>query len=400
MLVRSRIVKLYKVTVTSHRVSTGAYILRYPLPSRVLKPTTPSSNSTITLPPTPKYRLTRPFLSSAVMQSRYAAAHENLAGPGDARPTWSDILRDEGLEGKLSDKVVLITGCSAGIGIETAKAMASTGARVLCTVRNTKKGEDALADILKPGQVELVMMDMNSLESVRTAAKEVLSKTQTLDIIINNAGIMAVPSLVKTVDGFESQFGTNHLAHFLLFQLLKPTLIASSTPAMQSRVICLSSSGHRAGPVQIGNYNFEKGSYSSWGAYGSSKTANIYMANEIERRYGSKGVHGLSVMPGGIMTGLQGHVPDSVKASWDEDVEIKNYMKSPAQGAATSVYAALSKEWEGRGGKYLEDCAEAPPVAPDGGSTAIGYAPHAYNVEDARQLWVDSCKMVGAPDDD
>lgn len=285
-------------------------------------------------------------------------------------------------------------------GIETAKAIAATGAKVFCTVRDVNKGEAALADILKPGRVELVKMDLNSLDSVRTAAKEVLSKTQTLNILINNAGIMAVPNIVKTADGFESQFGTNHLAHFLLFQLLKPILLASSTPQMNSRVVCLSSSGHRAGPVQMGNYNYEKGDYSPWTAYGSSKTANIYMANEIERRYGSKGLHGLSVMPGGIRTGLQEHVPDAVKESWDYDPEINNYMKSPAQGAATSVYAALSKEWEGKGGRYLEDCAEAPAVAPNGGATAGGYAAHAYNEKDAMQLWVDSCKMVGVEDDE
>lgn len=124
------------------------------------------------------------------------------------------------------------------------------------------------------------------------------------------------------------------------------------------------------------------------------------MANEIERRYESKGLHGLSVMPGGIRTGLQEQVPDAVKASWDYDPEVKNYMKSPAQGASTSIYAALAKEWEGRGGRYLEDCAEAPLVALSGGATAVGYAPHAYNEKDARQLWADSCKMVGVDDEE
>ncbi|KAL8726432.1 MAG: hypothetical protein Q9166_006710 [cf. Caloplaca sp. 2 TL-2023] len=341
----------------------------------------------------------RLFSTSTIMPSRYAAAFENPGGPGDARPTALDIVKDEGLEGKLSGKAVLITGCSSGIGIETAKAMAATGAKVFATARDIKKGESALADILKPGQVELVKMDLDSLDSVRAAVKQVLSKTRTLNILINNAGIMAIPNLVKTADGFESQFGTNHLAHFLLFELLKPTLLASSTPEMESRVICLSSSGHRAGPVQIGNYNFERGNYSPWAAYGSSKTANIYMANEIERRYGSKGLHGLSVMPGGIRTGLQGHVPDSVKASWDVDLEVKNYMKSPPQGAATSVYAALSKEWEGKGGRYLEDCSESPPVPAYGGATAVGYAPHAYDEKSAKKLWADSCKFVGVTDD-
>ncbi|KAL8788917.1 MAG: hypothetical protein Q9213_001440 [Squamulea squamosa] len=333
-------------------------------------------------------------------KSRYAAAHANPAGPNDARPTALDIVRDEGLEGKLSDKVVLITGCSSGLGIETAKTIAVTGAKVFCTVRDVKKGESALADILNPSQVILVKMDLSALDSVRSAAKSVLSQTQTLNILINNAGIMAVPNLVKTADGFESQFSTNHLAHFLLFQLLKPILLVSSTPEFNSRVVNLSSSGHRAGPLQIGNYNFENGRYSLWAAYGSSKTANIYMANEIERRYGSKGLHGLSVMPGGIRTGIQENLPDAIKASWDTDLEIKNYMKSPAQGAATTVYAALSKEWEGRGGRYLEDCAESPPVGPSGGSTAVGYAPYAYDEISARKLWEDSCQMVGVADDD
>ncbi|KAL8665074.1 MAG: hypothetical protein Q9168_007776 [Polycauliona sp. 1 TL-2023] len=333
------------------------------------------------------------------MPSPYVAAHKNPAGPDDGRPSALKIVQDEGLEGKLADKVVLITGCSSGIGIETAKAIAATGAKVFCTARDIKKGESALADILKPEKVVLVNMDLNSLDSVRSAATSVLTQTSTLNILINNAGIMATPTMVKTVDGFESQFGTNHLAHFLLFELLKPTLLASATPDFNSRVVNLSSSGHRAGPVLIGNYNSENGNYSPWAAYGSSKTANIYMANEIERRYGSKGLHGLSVMPGGIRTGLQGNVSDSVKASWDENLEVKNYMKSPAQGAATSVYAAVSKEWEGRGGRYLEDCTESPPVASPGGATAGGYAPHAYEVEPARQLWADSCQMVGLADD-
>ncbi|KAL8679785.1 MAG: hypothetical protein Q9186_003950 [Xanthomendoza sp. 1 TL-2023] len=334
------------------------------------------------------------------MASRYATAHASPGGPGDARPTAMAIVKDEGLEDKLMDKVVLITGCSSGIGIETAKAMAATGAKVFCTVRDVQKGKTALASVLNPSQVILVTMDLNSLDSVRSAAQSVLSQTQTLNILINNAGIMAVPNLVKTADGFESQFGTNHLAHFLLFQLLQPTLVASSTPAFSSRVINLSSSGHRAGPVQMGNYNFENGKYSPWAAYGSSKTANIYMANEIERRYGSKGLHALSVMPGGIRTGLQGNIPDSVKATWDVDLEVKNYMKSPEQGAATSVYAAISEEWEGKGGRYLEDCAESVPVGPSGGSTAIGYAPYAYDVESAKKLWADSCKMVEVANDD
>lgn len=327
------------------------------------------------------------------MSSRYAAVHQNPKGPGDARPTALDIIKDEGLQGKLTDKVVLITGCSSGIGIETAKALNTTGAKLFLGVRDTGKGQAALSNILKPGHVELLKMDLNSLDSVRSAAEELKKKSKTLNILINNAGVMATPE-GKTADGFETQFGTNHLAHFLLFQLLKPTLLASSTPSFNSRVICLSSSGHRGAGIQFDNYSFEKGDYAPWTAYGQSKTANIYMANEIERRYGAKGLHGLSVMPGGIMTGLQVHVIDQLSAGLDA---ARHYMKSPEQGAATTVYAALSKEWEGKGGRYLEDCQESEKTE-DPSPLAVGYHPRAYNEEGEKKLWADSLKFVGMKD--
>lgn len=328
------------------------------------------------------------------MSSRYAAVHQNPKGPGDARPTALDIINDEGLQGKLTDKVFLITGCSSGIGIETAKALNSTGAKLFLGVRDTAKGQAALSDVLKPGRVELLKMDLNSLDSVRSAAENFKKKSKTLNILINNAGVMAPPE-GKTADGFETQFGTNHLAHFLLFQLLKPTLLASATPTFNSRVVCLTSSGHRGAGIQFDNYNFEKGDHSPWTAYGQSKTANIYMANEIERRYGAKGLHGLSVMPGGIMTGLQVHVKDQIAAMLEA---ARDYMKSPEQGAATTVYAALSKEWEGKGGRYLEDCQEAAEV--EGASPmAMGYHPRAYNEEGEKKLWADSLNFVGITDD-
>ena len=334
------------------------------------------------------------FSTTANMSSRYAAVHQNCKGPGDARPTALDIVKDEDLQGELTDKVVLITGCSSGIGIETAKALNATGAKLFLGVRDTAKGQAALSDILKPGHVELLKVDLNSLDSVRSAAEEFKTKSKTLNILINNAGVMATPE-GKTADGFETQFGTNHLAHFLLFQLLKPTLLASSTPGFNSRVVCLSSSGHRGAGIQFENYNFEKGDYTPWTAYGQSKTANIYMANEIERRYGPKGLHALSVMPGGIMTGLQVHVIDQLKAALDA---AKDHMKSPEQGAATTVYAALSKDWEGKGGRYLEDCQESEKTN-DPSPTATGYHPRAYNEEGEKRLWADSLQLVGLKDE-
>lgn len=329
------------------------------------------------------------------MPSRYSQAHVSPKGPDDARPSALQIIKDEGLEGKLADKVVLITGCSSGLGIETARAMSATGAQVFCCVRNVAKGEKALEGILEPGRVELLTLDLNSLESVRACAKDFLAKSDRLNILINNAGIMATPTLEKTKDGFEGQFGTNHLAHFLLFQLLKPTLLASSDPAFNSRVVALSSMGHRSGGIQFGNYSFEKGDYNEWVAYGQSKTANIYMANEIERRYGDRGLHALSLHPGGIATGLQVHMSEERKAQFQKDEKIRNYMKSPGQGAATTVYAAVSKDWEEKGGRYLEDCDEASENEP---GNVAGYAKWAYNEEDEKKLWADSCKMVGVDD--
>ena len=390
---------LYSVRPISRLLNTG-----HPLQST-------SRIASVTLTRTRPNRFIRPasnlphlpqavqsFSTSTInsMPGRYAEAHVSPQGSGDARPTALDIIKDEGLEGKLSDKVVLITGCSSGLGVETARAMSATGAKVYCTARDAAKGQKALEGVLEPGRVELLLLDLNSLESVRTCAKDFLSKSDKLNIIINNAGIMATPTNVKTADGFEGQFGTNHLAHFLLFQLLKPTLLASSTPQMNSRVVCVSSMGHRTSPPNFGDYNYDETEYSAWKAYGQSKTSNIYMANEIDRRYVSRGLHGFSLHPGGIATGLQTHMSKEQTAAFSADEKTRKYMKSIPQGAATSVYAAVSREWEGKGGRYLEDCDEGVPNQP---GHMEGYAAHAYNEEGEKRLWADSCKMVGVEDD-
>jgi NAD(P)-dependent dehydrogenase (short-subunit alcohol dehydrogenase family) len=209
---------------------------------------------------------------------------------------------------------------------------------------------------------------------------------------------MAVPE-GKTKDGFEMQFGVNHISHFYLFQLLKSTLLASSTPAFPSRVVSVSSFGHRGGPVRFDDYNFEKEPYDPFASYGQSKTANVYLANEIERRYGSKGLHATSLHPGGIWTGLQDHLPD-MKAM-DADPKVKAYMKNTEQGAATTVYAALSEEWKNKGGRYLSDCIEQPPFSHEDIMTIgdDGYAKWAYDAEAEGRLWRDSLKMVGMEDD-
>jgi NAD(P)-dependent dehydrogenase (short-subunit alcohol dehydrogenase family) len=328
--------------------------------------------------------------------SRYAEVHKNPQGPGDARPNAIQIIEDEGVKGKLEGKVIVITGCSSGIGIETARALSLTGARLYLTARDLNKGRTALEGILEHGRVELIEMDNLSFESVRKAAAEVLSKTNNqVNLLVANAGIMALPSLEYTVDGHEKQFGVNHLAHFLFFQLLKPALLASASPELSSRVVMLSSSGHNmAGINESDNYNYQKGEYSDIPAYGQSKTANIYMSNAIERKYGSKGLHSTSVHPGVIHTGLSQHMDPDILAAMGTEPDLGLSMKSVEQGAATTVWAAIGKEWENKGGQFLSDVNTTTLTNTDK-FWKMGHAAWAYDAEKENRLWEDSLKIVG-----
>ena len=335
--------------------------------------------------------------------SRYAKAYENCTGPGDTRPTALDIIRDEALVNKLTGKTALVTGANTALGLETARALHAAGMTVYVAARSVEKGEVAIKDIQasnpsNDAPLHVLELSLDSFASVRKAASGFLSRSKQLNILVCNAGVMATPE-GRTADGFETQFGTNHLGHFLLFALLKDTLLASSTPQFHSRVIAVSSVGHRAGGVLIGDYNFESTPYEPWRAYGQAKTAHIYMANEIERRYGAAGLHALSLHPGGIQTNLQQHVDPAVAEDWDKDRRI---WRSIEQGAATAVYAAISKEWEGKGGRYLADCVEKGPMVPGNPMVVFGdegYAPWAFDEESAKKLWEDSCRFVGVEDD-
>ncbi|PGG99932.1 hypothetical protein AJ79_08369 [Helicocarpus griseus UAMH5409] len=333
--------------------------------------------------------------------SRYAAVHANSQGPGDSRPTALQIVKDEGMEGRLEGKVAVVTGVSSGLGIETVRALAATGATLYLTARNLDKAKSALSDIFQKEKMTLVQMDQESLESVRNAAKSILAKTSKVNILINNAGIMGVPELQRTVDGYEAQFVTNHLSHFLLFQLLNPALLGATSPEFQSRVVTVSSSAHRMGGINPSdNYNYEKGGYNPYGAYAQSKTANIYMANEIERRFGSDGLHATSVHPGGAMTGLSRYAPPGYVEGLMQKPEVMKVVKTPEQGAATTIWAAVGKEWEGRGGRYLSECAEAQAGAEDGSPETSDYTSHTYAPEKEARLWKDSLKLVGLPVDE
>ncbi|TDZ15977.1 WW domain-containing oxidoreductase [Colletotrichum orbiculare MAFF 240422] len=331
--------------------------------------------------------------------SRYTDVHTNPNGPGDARPTALQIIKDAGVEGTLKGEVIVITGTSSGIGIETARALATTGATLFLTARDVAKAQSALAGFWDPARMEIIEMDQEKLSSVRCAAAAILAKTSKVHVLVNNAGIMAIPDLRYTAEGHELQFGTNHLSHFLFFKLLEPALLASASAARPSRVVSLSSSAHNVhGLNDSANYNFQRGGYDATVAYGQSKTANIYMANEIERRYGKRHLHATSVHPGLISTGLTRHMPPDAFKGMEH---LYPTMKSVEQGAATSVWAAVGKEWEHAGGKYLVNCAVAEPsVEGDDKLTMTGYAPFAYDTEEAKRLWADSLKIVGLPDEE
>ena len=292
----------------------------------------------------------------------------------------------------LSGKVAVITGGASGIGLETTRALLHAGARVLVAVRDPARAATALATLeAQPDQLETVTLDLASLASVRAAAAQVLAMTPVVHLLFNNAGIMATP-FGHTEGGFETQFGTNHLGHFLFTTLLMPALIA----AAPARVVVLTSSGHRRSDVHLDDPNFERRPYEKWSAYGQSKTANSLFAVELTRRYQEQGVTANAVHPGGIMTNLQRFLPreEQLAMGWmDEQGNLNPLFKTPEQGAATSVWAAVGSELEGVGGLFLEDVGES---LPEGAALPFtGYMPYARDPQTARALWTLSEELVG-----
>ncbi|KAH0528986.1 hypothetical protein TsFJ059_003793 [Trichoderma semiorbis] len=334
---------------------------------------------------------------TTVATSRYAEAHAKQHGPGDERPTALQIVKDEQREGNMTDKVVFITGCSSGLGVETARAMKATGATVFVTARNLEKAKEALGDILNGDRIHLLKLDLESFDSVRSCVNEFKSMSSSLNIIIENAGIRHVP-FGRTRDGFEKHWGTNHLSHFLLLELLRPMLLASSTPDFCSRAIIVSSTAHRNAPMDFSDLNWEKRKYVPSVAYGQSKLANVYTASEIERRYGAQGLHAWSVHPGGIRTGLQAPSTFDIK---DWLVVIKsgpmatlNTMMNAEQGASTSVWAALSRDLEGQGGKYCERNRFSEPLKKGWKMIDPGHAEWCYDEKAAARLYDLSLKEI------
>ena len=292
----------------------------------------------------------------------------------------------------LSGRTAVITGGASGIGLETTRALLAAGARVLVAVRDPARAAEALAGLeARPGQLDVTELDLASLASVRAAAGRLLASTPQLHLLVNNAGTMATP-FGQTTDGFETQFGTNHLGHFLFTTLLMPALLA----AAPARVVALTSIGHRRSDVHLDDPNYRARPYEKWEAYGQSKTANSLFAVELTRRYGAQGVTANAVHPGGIMTNLQRFLPreEQIAMGWmDEQGNLNPGFKTPEQGAATSVWAAVGSELDGIGGLYLEDVGEALPFDPARPFT--GYQPYARDPQTAQALWTLSEDLVG-----
>ena len=296
-----------------------------------------------------------------------------------------ETTTDEVLAGfDLADKVAVVTGSTTGLGRETARALGAHGAHVICTGRTQDKADETVAglgDALSgaPISAEGVALQLDSLHSVRSATDVILERHPRIDILVANAGVMACP-LGRTIEGFELQFGTNHLGHFLFTGRLLPALVAAPSP----RIVNLSSGGHRIAGIDWDDPNFHERPYEKWQAYGQSKTANILHALELQHRYARAGLLALSVHPGVIGTDLSRHLSrEDLEGLRSRSTEVATRRKSIPAGAATSVWAATAPELADRGGSYLEDCGIGTP------------ADYAVDPASASRLWDLSEELVG-----
>ena len=302
----------------------------------------------------------------------------------------AETTADQVLEGiDLTGKSVLITGGTSGLGEESARAMAAKGAQVTITVRNMEKAEQVAARILAEteSKIEVEELELASFASIRAFAKRILEREETIDILILNAGVMACPHS-KTADGYELQFGTNHLGHFLL------TCLIASKISDGGRIVSLSSSGHQFSPVVFEDLQFEKREYHRWAAYGQSKTANALFAVGLNDRLASRNIEAFSLHPGAILTELGRHLTEEDVAMYQERVENGTLpIKSIPAGAATQVLAATAPELAGRGGSFLADC-HICPIDDEADSFTVVRS-YAVDPDTADRLWRVSEEMVG-----
>jgi NAD(P)-dependent dehydrogenase (short-subunit alcohol dehydrogenase family) len=322
-----------------------------------------------------------------------------MANVFGATSTTDDVLSGVNLQGKR----ILVTGVSAGIGVETARSLAAHGAHLVGAARDLIKAEVATAQVRTEaaengGSFELVELDLASLKSVRACADELVAKGEPFDVVIANAGVMATP-FGHTADGFETQFGTNHLGHFVLVNRIAPLM------GTGSRLINLSSSGHRFSNVDLDDPNFQRTPYEPFVAYGRSKTANILFAVAFDERGRERGVRASAVHPGGIQTELGRHLGQGQVQSMLEQMnkQLAAEGKAPfqwktiPQGAATSVWAGVVAPADGVGGQYCENCHVGQVVADDVIISAISEGVRAYALDSttAAALWEKSEEMVG-----
>jgi NAD(P)-dependent dehydrogenase (short-subunit alcohol dehydrogenase family) len=316
-----------------------------------------------------------------------------------ATSTTDDVLSGIDLRGKR----ILVTGVSAGLGVETARSLAARGANVVGAARDLDKAARAVAaarrDAAKgEGSIDLVSLDLASLQSVRACADTLLDEGKPFDVIIANAGVMATP-FGKTADGFETQFGTNHIGHFVLVNRLA-TLVRSG-----GRVVALASSGHRFANVDLDDPNFERTPYDPFVAYGRAKTANILFAVAFDQRHRARGVRAAAVHPGGIQTELARHMDegqmsgllDTINRQLASEGKAPFQFKTVPQGAATSVWAAVVASAEEVGGRYCENCHVSEVVADDVVITPVseGVRQYALDTANAEALWRKTEEMVG-----
>ena len=345
-----------------------------------------------------------PIIRNGLYGPRLLIIKEEILSKWNKDTTTNEIL--EGVD--LSGKKVLVTGASGGLGEETARALAAAGASVIMAARDSKKNAEAKERILASNSeaiLDLHELNLASLNDVRSSAEEFLGKNESLDLLVNNAGIMCTP-FGQTTDGFEQQFGVNHLGHHLFTGLLMPAL----EKAESSRVVCLSSGAHLICGVNLDDPMFERRDYDGWESYGQSKSANALFAREFDRRYTEKGIHAFSVHPGMIFTELGRHMTEEDMANLierrksqikaDEESTDSNDMMSPKTveaGAATTVWACVESTLEEQGGHYLADCQLGVPLASEDSSPgSCSIASHILDDEAAEKLWELSEQLTGA----
>lgn len=314
------------------------------------------------------------------MTTKQAPIHSGYGAETTAR----DVIGNRRLDGITA----VVTGGYAGVGLETTRVLSAAGATVIVPARTPDKARKALAGI---DRVELESLDLIDPKSIDAFAARFLASGRPLHILVNNAGIMATP-LVRDARGFESQFATNHLGHFQLTARLWPAL----QKANGSRVVSLSSRGHRRAGVDFDDPNFERRPYEKWVAYGQSKTANALFAVALDARGEAHRVRAFSLHPGAILTELTRSMSEEEVRASVTAAKTVSPLKTIEQGAATSVWCATNPQLDGMGGVYCEDCDIAEAVPADF-PEQHGVRPWAMDPSFAERLWTMSEKLTGVP---